>query len=351
MADEPTGNLDPDLSLEIMNLFREINAGGTTVLVATHDRELIRWSADARSRSIRGASSRSDESARLRVPPGRGELWRGGLERVRGGRDRARAGRPGRVADGHVECRAACRGWDIGAEFSVYLRDDATSEQRGAIEALSIRAAPPPGASTCRRTRRCAIPARVRRAGRPGRASSRRTRFRRRLRCVSRSGAEREGAWMPWSNRWPHSRCLRCPLRSRLAGRGGAGLRPAAGRRFALALLMAVAAAVTVATVVRLGLRRGVTNSKSWSSSARRWPSSAGRLWPKACSRAALVRFGDCVAGWVAVFVAWMGPRISALLDGGHRAVPADSLCSAAPPSRRHAGRRLGGLVAARDWP
>ena len=42
LADEPTGNLDPDLSLEIMNLFRDINARGTTVLVATHDRELIR---------------------------------------------------------------------------------------------------------------------------------------------------------------------------------------------------------------------------------------------------------------------------------------------------------------------
>jgi cell division transport system ATP-binding protein len=43
LADEPTGNLDPDLSLEIMNLFRDINARGTTVLVATHDRELIKW--------------------------------------------------------------------------------------------------------------------------------------------------------------------------------------------------------------------------------------------------------------------------------------------------------------------
>jgi cell division transport system ATP-binding protein len=42
LADEPTGNLDPDLALDIMNLFREINATGTTVLVATHDRQLIR---------------------------------------------------------------------------------------------------------------------------------------------------------------------------------------------------------------------------------------------------------------------------------------------------------------------
>jgi cell division transport system ATP-binding protein len=42
LADEPTGNLDPDLSIDIMNLFRDINARGTTVLVATHDREIIR---------------------------------------------------------------------------------------------------------------------------------------------------------------------------------------------------------------------------------------------------------------------------------------------------------------------
>jgi len=42
LADEPTGNLDPDITDEIMKLFVEINDRGTTVLFASHDRTLIR---------------------------------------------------------------------------------------------------------------------------------------------------------------------------------------------------------------------------------------------------------------------------------------------------------------------
>ncbi len=42
LADEPTGNLDPDVTLEIMELFKSANARGTTIVMATHDRGLIR---------------------------------------------------------------------------------------------------------------------------------------------------------------------------------------------------------------------------------------------------------------------------------------------------------------------
>jgi cell division transport system ATP-binding protein len=41
LADEPTGNLDPQLAIDILGLFEEINESGTTVLFATHDRSLL----------------------------------------------------------------------------------------------------------------------------------------------------------------------------------------------------------------------------------------------------------------------------------------------------------------------
>ncbi len=42
LADEPTGNLDTELAFEIMSLFKTINEQGSTVIICTHDRELIR---------------------------------------------------------------------------------------------------------------------------------------------------------------------------------------------------------------------------------------------------------------------------------------------------------------------
>jgi cell division transport system ATP-binding protein len=44
LADEPTGNLDADNATAVMNLFREINARGTTVLIATHNHTLFHGS-------------------------------------------------------------------------------------------------------------------------------------------------------------------------------------------------------------------------------------------------------------------------------------------------------------------
>ena len=41
IADEPTGNLDPETSWDIMDIFQRINAAGTTIIMATHDRDIV----------------------------------------------------------------------------------------------------------------------------------------------------------------------------------------------------------------------------------------------------------------------------------------------------------------------
>lgn len=41
IADEPTGNLDPETSMEIMNIFSQINDNGTTIIMATHDKTMV----------------------------------------------------------------------------------------------------------------------------------------------------------------------------------------------------------------------------------------------------------------------------------------------------------------------
>ena len=41
IADEPTGNLDPETSWDIMEIFKEINDTGTTIVMATHDKEVV----------------------------------------------------------------------------------------------------------------------------------------------------------------------------------------------------------------------------------------------------------------------------------------------------------------------
>ena len=139
LADEPTGNLDPDLSLEIMNLLREINAGGTTVLVATHDRELIGYVGRRTRHAGTGPRRRRwHEGARLRLRQGWASLRRGrGLQRCSPSLAIALA----LIVLGALllvtwNAERVLARWSASRRVLGLSRDDATSEQRGAIETL-----------------------------------------------------------------------------------------------------------------------------------------------------------------------------------------------------------------------
>ncbi|WP_394268800.1 cell division ATP-binding protein FtsE [Qipengyuania sp.] len=68
IADEPTGNVDPDMATKLIRLFEALNRLGTTVLVATHDMQLLRKVPDSLiMRLDRGTLS--DPTGALRYPP------------------------------------------------------------------------------------------------------------------------------------------------------------------------------------------------------------------------------------------------------------------------------------------
>ena len=70
VADEPTGNVDPDMALKLLRLFEALNRLGTTVVVATHDVHLLKKVPDSRiMRLDRGRLS--DPTGALRYPPRR----------------------------------------------------------------------------------------------------------------------------------------------------------------------------------------------------------------------------------------------------------------------------------------
>ncbi len=71
VADEPTGNVDPEMALKLLRLFEALNRLGTTVVVATHDAHLLRKLPD--SLIMRLDKGRlSDPTGALRFPPRRG---------------------------------------------------------------------------------------------------------------------------------------------------------------------------------------------------------------------------------------------------------------------------------------
>ena len=68
LADEPTGNLDPELSADIMQLFKDFNSVGVTLLIATHDIELIRRMGQREICLSEGRLVQREESYELDAP-------------------------------------------------------------------------------------------------------------------------------------------------------------------------------------------------------------------------------------------------------------------------------------------
>ena len=108
IADEPTGNLDPETSIGIMQLLYRINRTGTTVIMATHDREMVNkmqmrviaLEAGKVVRDQRQASYARADSMRVRVLHGGGAALDPRQRRRLGRRHRDRADRglhPGRL--------------------------------------------------------------------------------------------------------------------------------------------------------------------------------------------------------------------------------------------------------------
>ncbi len=56
LADEPTGNLDRDMALHLLDVFKQFHAHGVTILMATHNMDLVRATPQARVLSLRGGS-------------------------------------------------------------------------------------------------------------------------------------------------------------------------------------------------------------------------------------------------------------------------------------------------------
>ena len=72
VADEPTGNVDPDMAERLLHLFDSLNRLGTTVVVATHDFHLLNRIPNARMMRIEKGRV-LDPTGALRFPPDRGE--------------------------------------------------------------------------------------------------------------------------------------------------------------------------------------------------------------------------------------------------------------------------------------